>query len=347
MAMLSCQSNNAQLDNEDLKQINPDDLEEMDLKWQMAMLTMRARRFLKRTGRNLGATGTDTIGNKYTPRRTVPVEVSTSNALVSQCDAVGGYDLSFQAEEEPTNYALMAYALSGSSSSSGSDDKCLRIYKMIVTNVFNVESSTNKPSKDMSQTLRPDAPIVEDWISDSEDETEIEYVPKQREPSCVKSFEHVKTFRESVKKVEPNTQAKNLRIKTQKSRVKHVVNKAHSPVRRPINQRTATKNSNFHKKVTTVQGNPQQALKDKGVIDIGCSRHITGNISFLSDFEEIDGGYVAFGGNLKGGKISGKGKIKTGKLYFDDVCFVKELKFNLFSVSQMCDKKNSVLFTDT
>nr|GEW06123.1 hypothetical protein [Tanacetum cinerariifolium] len=51
--------------------------------------------------------------------------------------------------------------------------------------------------------------------------------------------------------------------------------------------------------------------------------------------------------NPKGGKISGKRKIRTGKLDFDDVYFVKELKFNLFSVSQMCDKKNSILFTDT
>nr|GEY72578.1 hypothetical protein [Tanacetum cinerariifolium] len=95
------------------------------------------------------------------------------------------------------------------------------------------------------------------------------------------------------------------------------------------------------------QGNPQQALKDKGVIDSGCSRHMTGSISFLSDFEEINEGYVAFGGNSKGGKISGKGKIKTGKLDFHDVYFVKELKFNIFSVSQMCDKKNNVLFIDT
>nr|GEW37734.1 hypothetical protein [Tanacetum cinerariifolium] len=54
-----------------------------------------------------------------------------------------------------------------------------------------------------------------------------------------------------------------------------------------------------------------------------------------------------FTGNPKGGKISGKGKIKRGKLDFKDVYFVKELQFNLFSVSQMCDKKNSVLFTDT
>nr|GEX89760.1 putative ribonuclease H-like domain-containing protein [Tanacetum cinerariifolium] len=70
-------------------------------------------------------------------------------------------------------------------------------------------------------------------------------------------------------------------------------------------------------------------------------------MSYLSDFEELNGGYFAFGGNPKGGKISGKGKIKTSKLDFDDVYFVKELKFNLFSVLQMCDKKNNVLFTDT
>nr|GFC99463.1 ribonuclease H-like domain-containing protein [Tanacetum cinerariifolium] len=53
-------------------------------------------------------------------------------------------------------------------------------------------------------------------------------------------------------------------------------------------------------------GNPQQALKDKGVINSGCSRHMTGNMSYLSDFKELNGGYVAFGGNLKGGKITRK-----------------------------------------
>ncbi|GKC62746.1 hypothetical protein Tco_1095344, partial [Tanacetum coccineum] len=100
------------------------------------------------------------------------------------------------------------------------------------------------------------------------------------------------------------------------------------------------------RELTNDEGNPQQDLKNKGVIDSGCSRHMTGNRSYLTDYEEIDEGFVAFGGNSKGGKITGKGKIKTGKLDFKDVYFVKELKFNLFSVSQMCDKKNSVLFTD-
>ncbi|GJS20624.1 putative ribonuclease H-like domain-containing protein [Tanacetum coccineum] len=132
----------------------------------------------------------------------------------------------------------------------------------------------------------------------------------------------------------------------------NIFNKAHSTVRRPINNKTTTKNSNFNQKVNTArpkavlnavkgnqvntarpkvvlnavkgnqvntarpkavlnavkgnQGNPQQDLQEKGVIDSGCSRHMTGNMSYLTDFEEIDGGYVAFGGNPKGGKITGR-----------------------------------------
>ncbi|GJV86166.1 ribonuclease H-like domain-containing protein [Tanacetum coccineum] len=92
-------------------------------------------------------------------------------------------------------------------------------------------------------------------------------------------------------------------------------------------------------------GHPQK--EDQGYVDSGCSRHMTGNMSYLSDFKKFDGGYVTFGGGAKGGKITCKGTLKTGKLDFEDVYFVKELQFNLFSVSQMCDKKNSVLFTDT
>ncbi|GJS10135.1 hypothetical protein Tco_0366931 [Tanacetum coccineum] len=79
----------------------------------------------------------------------------------------------------------------------------------------------------------------------------------------------------------------------------------------------------------------------------GCSRHMTGNKSFLIDYQKVDGGFVVFVESPKGGKITGKDKIRIRKLDFEDVYFVKELKFNLFSVSQMCDKKNSVLFIET
>ncbi|GKD81325.1 hypothetical protein Tco_1348164 [Tanacetum coccineum] len=67
------------------------------------------------------------------------------------------------------------------------------------------------------------------------------------------------------------------------------------------------------------KGNPQQDFKYKGVIDSRCSRHTTGNRSYLTDYEEM----------------------------MEDLLPLEELKFNFFNVSQMCDKKNSVLFTDT
>ncbi|GJW11507.1 ribonuclease H-like domain-containing protein [Tanacetum coccineum] len=132
------QLNNPQLTHEDLQQIHPDDLEEMDLRWQMAMLTMRAKRFLKNTCRKLTINGNEFVSfdkskvecynchkkeyfakeyrapinqdykNKESTRRTVPVETSTSTALVS-CDGLGGYDWSDQAEEGP-NYVLMAFS---------------------------------------------------------------------------------------------------------------------------------------------------------------------------------------------------------------------------------------------
>ncbi|GJZ89111.1 putative ribonuclease H-like domain-containing protein [Tanacetum coccineum] len=93
------------------------------------------------------------------------------------------------------------------------------------------------------------------------------------------------------------------------------------------------------------RGKPQQ--DDTGFINSGCSRHMTGNITYLLYFNEFDGCYVTFGGGAHGGRISGKGSLKTDSLDFKDVYFVNELNFNTFSVSQMCDKKNYVLFTDT
>ncbi|GKF29154.1 hypothetical protein Tco_0095496 [Tanacetum coccineum] len=98
--------------------------------------------------------------------------------------------------------------------------------------------------------------------------------------------------------------------------------------------------------VNTAEDYPQGALKNKGIVDSGYSRHMTGNKAYLAEYQDYNGGPVAFRGSK--GYITGKGKIKIGKLDFEDVCFVKELQHvNLFSVSQMCDKKNKVLFTDT
>nr|GEU35245.1 ribonuclease H-like domain-containing protein [Tanacetum cinerariifolium] len=299
-------------------------------------------------------------------RRNVPVETSTSNALVSQCDGVGSYDWSFQAEEEPTNYALMAFT---SSSSSSDNEVPIRrwvsycsstLYRNIydaqtdlvfhntpnvhetVHTAFNVELSLTKPDNDLSHTHRPLAPTIEDWVSNSEDDSEAEI---SQNASIVTKSKLV-----PITAARPVTTAVPKPLVNRPRQAKTVVTKPYSPPRRHIHRSPSPKASTFPPKVTAAKalmGTPQHALKDKRVIDSGCSRHMIGNMSYLSDFEELKGGYVAFGGNLKGGKISGKGNIRTGKLDFDDVYFVNELKFNLFSVSQMCDKKKSVLFTDT
>ncbi|GJS10817.1 ribonuclease H-like domain-containing protein [Tanacetum coccineum] len=150
-AFLASQPNSPQLAREDLEQIDPDDLEEMDLQWEMAMLTIRARRFIKRTGRKLDVNGqrvrfdrskvecynchknghfarecraprNQENKGRENSRRTVTVETPTKNDLVAQ-DGIGGYDWSYQAEEDhPTNYALMAYTSSRSSSNSSVQD---------------------------------------------------------------------------------------------------------------------------------------------------------------------------------------------------------------------------------
>ncbi|GJZ32639.1 hypothetical protein Tco_0578075, partial [Tanacetum coccineum] len=73
---------------------------------------------------------------------------------------------------------------------------------------------------------------------------------------------------------------------------------------------------------TKLNSHPQK--EDQGYVDSECSRHMTGNMSYLSDFKEFDGGYVTFGGGSKGGKITSKGTLKTGKLDFEDVFFCQE-----------------------
>ncbi|GJZ14374.1 ribonuclease H-like domain-containing protein [Tanacetum coccineum] len=83
------------------------------------------------------------------------------------------------------------------------------------------------------------------------------------------------------------------------------------------------------------KGNPEILLQDHAVVDSGCSSHMTGNKAYLLDYEDYNGGFMAFGSDPKGDKITGKGKIRTANLDFDDVYFVDELNFKFLDESQV------------
>nr|GEZ67866.1 putative ribonuclease H-like domain-containing protein [Tanacetum cinerariifolium] len=97
------------------------------------------------------------------------------------------------------------------------------------------------------------------------------------------------------------------------------------------------------KRVNTVRNKNVNTARSKAVVNTARPKAV---LKAVNDYKEIDGGYVAFGGNPKGGKITGKDTIRTGKLDFENVYFVKELKSNLFSVSQIVPRKNNMYSVD-
>nr|GEX63990.1 hypothetical protein [Tanacetum cinerariifolium] len=121
---------------------------------------------------------------------------------------------------------------------------------------------------------------------------------------------------------------------------KAVIHKPYRPPMRPVRPTmnvAQPKRTSFYKITHSYSKRPFQRTS--------AVRHMTGYISYLSDYELFDGGYVSIG---QGGcKITGKGTIKTDKLEFENVYFIKDLKYKLFSVSQICDNKNRVLFTNS
>ncbi|GKA07933.1 ribonuclease H-like domain-containing protein [Tanacetum coccineum] len=124
--LLMDQPNSPQLDQEDLEQLHPDDLEEMDLQWEMDMLTIRARSFIKRTERKLDING-QRVG--FDKSKMECYNCHKHGHFVREY-GIRGYDWSYQDEEEqPTNHALMAFTSSGSFSSSDSEvDSCSKMY---------------------------------------------------------------------------------------------------------------------------------------------------------------------------------------------------------------------------
>nr|GEV15138.1 hypothetical protein [Tanacetum cinerariifolium] len=517
-SFFASQSDSLQLDNEDLEQIDHDDLEEIDLKWQVAMLSMRVKRFYKKTGRKLNFNSKEPIGQ----------------CLIIQ-DRLG-YDWSYIAQKEPTEFALMAY-------NSGSDiekneaayeekiavlefevkderygDQLSKSDSEVLPSIFDCRSSDGDENPTNDSFLKGDGyhavptPLTGNYMPPLADLSfagldNYVYTPTSNKASASRSkdepnvcddedtlvgtqvdsqttvkpsfkkMKFTKAWNESVKydkqadkpkmvtqnskadrkdwngnltqkprlrlgftkktcfvcgsqkhlikdcdfhekrmskksvlndigkgigqrevrpiwnntqrinhqnkfvsttvltrfgRIPVNTVKQHVNTATHKNRVNvsnskiNTFPKSHLPIRRPIykstvlNTRISKETVNtvritgvntarqtsvstvegnsvtavktlagcaWRPKITNVskhssgswiskRGNPQQALKYKGMFDSGCSRHMTGNKALLTDYQDINGGFVAFGGSTKGGKIIGKfdGKAEEGFL---------------------------------
>nr|GFA33748.1 ribonuclease H-like domain-containing protein [Tanacetum cinerariifolium] len=333
-SFFASQSSSPQLDNEDLKQINAYDLEEMDLKWQMAMLTMRARKFLQKIGRNLELDTTekerDDLNMKLEKFQTSSKRLT--DLLASQTSEKAGLGYNSQVFTQAMFDCENYY-----SSKSGSDSwPPSTLYDRFVPSggyhavplpvvgtfmppkpdlvfdtppsdenehlTFNVQLSPTKPAQDLSS--RPSVPIIEDWVSDSEEDNMPQppmsvapHVP-HRTNSPSKGYKKTKKACFVCKSVnhlikDCDFRARKLAQKSYASKDIHKpyasmnhskfpLHKSKSPLRRHFPRHPSSKPSTSPPRVTAAKpsavsaakpsaGNPQQALKDKGVIDSGCS----------------------------------------------------------------------------
>nr|GEX32932.1 putative ribonuclease H-like domain-containing protein [Tanacetum cinerariifolium] len=361
-----------QLDYGDLEQINDDDMEEMDLKWQMAMISIRIK---KGDGYN---------GNKNRDNGRRPTYQDDSKALVT----IDGEDIDWSGhvEEDARNYTMMAY----SSSNSGSDNESVFMNKesgLEDTHVNDrfadgMHTSTNesdsKPSKHAfyksdssveTSTSMPepvenaskvvckpkvwtDAPITEEYESDSDNDS-VSNVQKDKEkPSFAFTnyVKHVKTSRENIKEIGTTNHSPKIKKQDRNGHTRKGLGYAFTRKACFVcgSFSHLIRDCDFHEKRMAKQAELTKS-ENKVVIrdtkEFLGTKHMTGNKAHLANYQEFKGGSVAFGGRNR--RITGKGKIKTGRLDFEDVYYVEELKhYNLFSMLQMCDKKNKVLFID-
>nr|GEX37287.1 hypothetical protein [Tanacetum cinerariifolium] len=287
---MASQLNSPQLAREDLEQIHLDDMEEMDLRW-FGMSKVECYNCYKmgHFARDCRAPRNQDAKQKESILRSVPVKTPASIALVSY-DGLGRYDWSDQAEEGP-NYALMAYTSLSSDSKVSNDSTFL---KSCLESVKLLRSQKEQLLKDLKKSELMVLGYKTEKLENASKSLN-KLIDCQIIDNCKKGLGY-----ESYNAVLPPYIGNFMPPKPDFSYT----------CLDEFSVKPVVKNKSSEEET---KGNPQIDSQDKRVIDSGCSRHMKGNMSYLIDYEEIDGGYVAFRGNPKGGKITGKVRVNSSK----------------------------------
>nr|GEV04706.1 hypothetical protein [Tanacetum cinerariifolium] len=334
-AFLANQPNGSQLMHEYLEQIHKDEQEEMDLKWQLAMLSMRERRYFQRTGKKITINGSDTSSydktkvecfncykmgyfarkcrsprnqessprNQDSLRRIVNVEDTSSKAMVAIDGA--GFDCSYMADDEiPTNMDLMAFSdseikIDNFKNASRSLDKLIGSQISVNSRKGVGFASYNVVAPPPTGLFAPPTIDLSNSILEEFQYPEFEgYGPKASKNVYVDTSNEIKKALDVliIKYWVSDCDEDGSEVMVLKSdNIQHKPEQANQPRK----------------------GDPQDALKDTWVFNSRCSRHMIGNKSCLIDSQKYNGGFVAFVGSSKGGKITGKGLKLKGSLIND------------------------------
>nr|GEU90467.1 hypothetical protein [Tanacetum cinerariifolium] len=370
----------------DINQIDEDDMEEMDIKWNMDLLSMRADRFWKKTEKKITIQGSDVAGfdkskdHALVADEEVPTEFALmaktsvesevfDNSLCSKnCLAqVEGRLAEFKNQEikfcerglelqvgfKNDRIESLTYELELIKKEKGELETKLTGFQSALKNLDRLLESQrlDKNKEGLGYSVVPPPPVQVysppkkdmSWIGlpEFQDDTVTDY--SRPSPTIESTSDDVQNRNTFVTKTEPspNTISPKPFIKFVKATHRSTETKiAKVKTAKPTVKYAAI----YSKPSKSSKGNSQNYIDDKGYWDSGCSRHMTCNISYLTDYEPFDGGYVSFG---QGGcKITGKGTIKTSKLEFENVYFVKDLKtprkHNMYSI----DLNNIVPYKD-
>ncbi|GJR10035.1 putative ribonuclease H-like domain-containing protein [Tanacetum coccineum] len=348
---------------------------------KIAMIAIRMKKFYKKTGRRVRVDGKAPVGNVHQRghmmerrRETLFINIQKAgkgksknpDGLLTMDDAIVIWGETYVDEE--TNHALMAISFSSEVSlcsktcidsyntlktlcdeqmnQLGDQEAQILAYSQAVENLklkFTEEDSVGKPLYSRFIKTNNFKGVLHPLSGD--------YTPKPQEEideslyvygSIGTSSEHSVDLESEISRVPQEVYVSKPITTNEKGNWGTAVKTSAG-----YNWRNSSPNSNCDSGPTFIRtDHPLKNMVDRGIFDSGCSGHMTGNKDQLEDFEEFNGGSVTFGGSK--GYITGKGRIRVGNLDFDSVSFVKELgHFNLFSISQICDKQHKVLFTET